>query len=115
MVPALQALLLLRGPRQGSCSAADLPWTGPQSCLTSLSCAGRPRPAAEPACAAARLQEPCQSQAWMRRQFECPNQQQEVFKLPEVIQSKANEQYERDVARMAGERPVAVQLPYSSA
>ena len=51
----------------------------------------------------------------MRRQFECPNQQQEVFKLPEVIQSKANEQYERDVARMAGERPVAVQLPYSSA
>ena len=50
----------------------------------------------------------------LRRQFECPNQQQEVFKLPDAIQTQANEQYERDVARFAGEKPIAVCLPSSA-
>ena len=44
----------------------------------------------------------------LHRQFECPTQHQEVFKLPEGLQGAANEQYERDVARMAGEKPISV-------
>ncbi len=37
------------------------------------------------------------------RQFECPNQAMEVYKLPTAIQSKVQEQYEKDVSRMAGD------------
>ena len=37
------------------------------------------------------------------RQFECPNQALEVYKLPTAVQSKVQEQYERDVSRMAGD------------
>lgn len=36
------------------------------------------------------------------RQYECPNKGGEVFKLPDAIQSKVNEQYERDVQRLHG-------------
>lgn len=37
------------------------------------------------------------------RQFECPNQAMEVYKLPTAIQGKVQEQYEKDVSRMAGD------------
>ncbi|KAK9796272.1 hypothetical protein WJX73_001196 [Symbiochloris irregularis] len=40
------------------------------------------------------------------RQFECPTHSQEIFKLPDQIQNAADEQYQRDVARMAGEKAV---------
>lgn len=36
------------------------------------------------------------------RQFECPNQPQEVYRLPTALQEKVEAQYERDVNRMAG-------------
>ena len=42
------------------------------------------------------------------RQFECPTHSQEIFQLPDQIKSAADEQYQRDVARMAGERAVPV-------
>jgi hypothetical protein len=35
------------------------------------------------------------------RQFECPNQAQEVFKLPDAVQARVEQQYQRDIARMA--------------
>ena len=44
------------------------------------------------------------------RQFECPTQAQQIFKLPDNIQSAADEQYQRDIARMAGEKAVPVRL-----
>ena len=36
------------------------------------------------------------------RQFECPNQPEEIYQLPNAVQEKVQQQYERDVARMAG-------------
>ena len=36
------------------------------------------------------------------RQFECPNQPDEVYKLPNQMQEKVQAQYERDIVRMAG-------------
>lgn len=46
------------------------------------------------------------------RQFECPTlSSQEIFKLPENLQSAVDEQYERDVKRMAGEKAVPVRQP----
>lgn len=45
------------------------------------------------------------------RQFECPTlSSQEIFKLPENLQSAVDEQYERDVKRMAGEKAVPGQM-----
>ena len=35
------------------------------------------------------------------RQFECPNAPQDVFKLPDAMQAKVEQQYQRDIARMA--------------
>lgn len=39
------------------------------------------------------------------RQFECPNQALEVYKLPSAMQEKVEEQYQKDVSRMAGDGP----------
>ena len=36
------------------------------------------------------------------RQFECPNQPEEIYQLPNAVQEKVQAQYERDIARMAG-------------
>ena len=35
------------------------------------------------------------------RQFECPNQPEEIYQLPNAVQEKVQQQYERDVQRMA--------------
>jgi Zinc knuckle len=34
------------------------------------------------------------------RQFECPNKADDVYKLPEHMQAKVDQLYQRDVARM---------------
>ena len=39
------------------------------------------------------------------RQFECPNQSLEVYKLPSAIQERVEEQYQKDINRMAGDGP----------
>lgn len=41
------------------------------------------------------------------RQFECPNQVQEVYKLPSAIQERVEEQYQKDIQRMAGDGSAA--------
>lgn len=42
-------------------------------------------------------------QARLRRQFECPTHQGEIYKLPTAVQEQVNMLYQRDIARMAGE------------
>ncbi|CAK0783328.1 hypothetical protein CVIRNUC_006527 [Coccomyxa viridis] len=50
------------------------------------------------------------------RQFECPNQPDEVYKLPNQMQEKVQAQYERDIVRMAGpgEAPPKMDDEYKS-